>query len=196
MRTTKLNKSQNWANVLELITDVVNNTNTLKKNQEDVLESELINALSPLLSPKQGGGSSTKINEAGEVYCNYFQMYLSATEFNTKLSKPNKDTGARTEGYKANCKDAEIILRKVKTLKANYNKQVMANFMDKTITADEMELFLNNLEDATKDVHYATVQDVPTITQILAWHTDLEEPKEEQEYEDMMELADEIEATE
>lgn len=196
MRTPKLNKAQNWANVLEAITAVVNNTNTLKKNQEGDMEAELINALSPLLAPKQGGGTSTKINAEGDVYCNYFEQYLPAADFNTKMGKPNKETGERIEGYKANCKEAEVILRKIKNTKANYNKQVMENFMDKTITASELELYLQNLEDAfSAEVHYETLYDVPTITMILNSHND-EEPAEEEEYEDLMELADEIEAME
>lgn len=173
MRTTKLNKSQNWELILNAINNAVAETDTLKKGTEAEFTNELLAQLD-FLKPKQGGGSSTKIDADGNVYCNYFEQYIPASEFNIKLSKPNKVTGERHDTYKANCKDAEIILRKIKTLKAKYNKQVMDNFMSKTITADNMELYLNNLEEAFDGTKYETIQEVPTITEILNWHSNEE----------------------
>ena len=167
-KSIKLNKSQNWELILNAINNAVAETDTLKKGTEAKFTAQLIEQLH-FMQPKQG--SSTKMNDNGEVYCNYFGEYLPADEFNTKLGKPNKTTGERIEGYKANCKEAEVILRKIKTTKANYNKQVMANFMDKTITAGEMELFLNNLEAAFAGDNYVNIEQIPTITEILDWHS-------------------------
>lgn len=164
----KLNKSTQWELIQEAITNVVNNTDTLKKNQEENLEAELINALN-FLAPKTGGGSSTKVDANGNVYCNYFQDYRPAEAFKTKMSKPNKTTGERTEVYKANCIDAELILRQIKTTRTRLEKQVMENFMDKTISADEMEKFLNNADELLNNTHYETPGAVPTVTEILAY---------------------------
>jgi len=161
----KLNKSQNWELILEAITDVVNNTDTLKKGKEELIESELVNALS-FLKPKQGGGTSSKINENGEVYCNYFKRYLPAEEINTKLSKADKTTGERHTVYKANCKEAETILRKIKVLRYNVEKQAIENFKDKTINSEQMEEILNTLEDKLSG-KIMSVEDVPTVADII-----------------------------
>ena len=162
----KLNKSQNWELILNAVANAVAETNSLKKGNEDKFTAELLNQLD-FLKPKQGGGSSTKMNEDGEVYCNYFDAYFPADSFNTKTSSK---TGK--ESYKANCIDAEIIIRKIKSLRSKVEKQVMDNFMDKTIDAETMTKYLNNLDDALNDVHYASVDDVPNVSEIILADTD------------------------
>ncbi len=164
---SKLTKAQ----IFELVaTEVANvtaqSTDLFKKNQADKYSEVLMARLALILAPKSGGGTSTKVNDLGEVYCNYFQTYYSANQFNTKLSKPNKETGERHEMYKANCIDAEQILRKIKSLKAMVTRQVTLNFMDKTINAEEMQVILTSLEAAEK-AHYTNLADIPTVADIV-----------------------------
>jgi len=194
---SKLSKAQ----IFELVaTEVANvtaqSTDLFKKGKADSYEENLMARLALILAPKSGGGTSTKVNDLGEVYCNYFKNYFNPGDFNTKLSKPNKETGERHEMYKANSILAEQILRKIKSLKAMVTRQVTINFMDKTINAEEMQVILTDLDIAEK-VQYTNPEQIPTVADIIGLTApvtpaDLPET-EEQEYEDMMELADEME---
>jgi len=166
-RTIKLNKSQIW----EMVQETINNVNTettelFKKDKQDIYTNKLINELSTILAAKQGGGASTKVNEDGEVYCNYFKQYFEPSEFATKMSKPNKETGERTEGYKANCRNAETILRKIKALKTNCTNQVINAFSAKTINADEMQKHLTNIDNACAE-HYENIEAIPKSMEVL-----------------------------
>ena len=188
MRTTKLNKTDLHHLVATSMAEIIGKHDPLFKKDKASELNEIIQAkLVELLAPKQGGGSSTKINEAGEVYCNYFKTYFPADEFNTKMSKPNKVTGERTEGYKANSKTAEVILRKIKVLKYNVEKQLMTNFMDKTITADEMSVIMDRLEEWT-ELTYTTAGAVPTVAEVIGLNT------ESKEYDEAMAASDAEEA--
>jgi maltooligosyltrehalose synthase len=161
---SKLNKSQSWELINAAIQEVAHNSSTVKKGKEDQLVSEILSAL-VLLSPKTGGGSSTKINAAGEVFCNYYQQYFPADSFAKKLGKPNKITGERKEVYKSNCLLADTILRRIKALKASVNKQLLENFKYKIITADEMQEVMDRLDEVTSVV-YNDVTEVPTVADV------------------------------
>ncbi len=164
---SKLSKAQ----IFELVaTEVANVTaqseDLFKKGKADNYTEVLMARLALILAPKSGGGTSTKVNDLGEVYCNYFKNYYDAAHFNTKLSKPNKVTGERHEMYKANSILAEQILRKIKSLKAMVTRQVTINFMDKTINADEMQGILAKLDRDTA-LEYPTPEAVPTVADIV-----------------------------
>lgn len=161
----KLNKAQTLELVATTVANVIaQSTDLFKKDKAPSLEAVLMARLTDILAPKQA--QSTKTNEAGEVYCNYFQHYFEAKHFNTKLGKPDKVTGVRTEGYKANSIAAEVILRKVKSLKAMVSRQVTVNFMDKTITADEMQDILTRLDTMTAE-RFTDPREVPTVAEIV-----------------------------
>lgn len=164
MRTTKLNKTQTWELIQNAVANAVAETDTLKKGTEEKFTAELLSQLEVIM-PKTGGNHSDKINAAGEVYCNYFDTYFEADCFNTKMSKPDAE-GNRRETYKANCKDAEMILRKIKTIKKNVETQAMTNFRDKTITAEEMEQILNNMDTMLSN-KFTSVDEVPTVADII-----------------------------
>jgi len=165
-RTKKLNKSAQWKLINDTIHAVIDSTDLVAKTKKDNLLLELIGALE-FLRPKTGGSTnSTKINDEGLVYCNYFETYLEPSEFNTKLSKPNKTTGERIEGYKANCKTAETILRKIKALKAKVTKQVTEAFRAKYLTEEEFDTILNKLDEVTS-TKYETLEDVPTAADVV-----------------------------
>ena len=198
MATKKLNKSAQWEMVQAVITSVTTEAEALfKKDKSSLYNEMLLNELAKIMAPKQGGGTSTKLNDRGEVYCNYFEAYFPASEFNTKLSKPNKTTGERTEGYKANCKTAETILRKIKALKANVTKQTTEAFRAKHLTEEEFDAILNKLDEvaATK---YETLEDIPTAADVVglteAMAANVDEQIETEE--DLMALADDVEANE
>jgi len=167
MKTKKLNKTEQLALMVQIVeTAIDSNTNLIKANKSVDLMSIVTTALTNEFAPKLGGGTSTKINENGEVYCNYFGCYFPAEDFATKLSKPHKTTGERTEGYKANCKNAEQILRKIKALKTNCTNQVISAFSAKTITADEMSEHLENIDEACEP-KYDNLDDVPKSMDVL-----------------------------
>ena len=167
----KLNKTQTLELMLSLVsTTVATHSDLLKKDKADTLVELLQAELTHHFSPKHGGGTSTKINDDGEVYCNYFETYFPANEFNTKLGKADKDTGVRTKGYKANSIVAEQILRKVKTLRLIVERQVLINLKDKTIDAVEMETMLTNL-DTMLEAKFTAVDDVPTVADVVGLNT-------------------------
>jgi hypothetical protein len=161
MRTAKLNKNQTWELIQSAVEAAMAESTAFKKGTEAEFKTLLLAKLNTF-SPKTGGGVSTKVNNDGLVYCNYFDDYYAPSEFKTKLNK------AKTaEVYKANCIEAETILRKIKILRYNVEKQVMANFMDRTITAEEMETILQHLELKTGNV-FASANDVPTVNDIIS----------------------------
>ena len=163
----KLNKTQTLELVAATVANVIaQSTDLFKKDKAPGFEEVLQHRIAAILAPKHGGGTSTKVNDEGQVFCNYFQVYMPADSFNTKLGKPNKDTGERTEGYKANCITAEVILRKIKSLKAMVSRQVTINFMDKTIDADEMEAILGRLDTMTEP-QFNNAEEIPTVADVV-----------------------------
>ncbi len=167
MATKKLNKSQIAELVVTEVTHLINtNRGLFKKDKDFEFESKISRLIYDLIGPKTGGGTSAKVNEAGEVFCNYFKEYLPAEEFNTKLSKPNKETGERHEVYKANCKIAEQILRKLRVLRYSVEKQATSNFRDKTIDVEEFNSILDRLEDVT-NTKYTSPEQVPTVADVI-----------------------------
>jgi len=152
----KLNKTQQW----QLIEDMVNvtitaNTN-VKKGMDEKLITELTNTLATIFKPKTA--TSTKIDSEGNVYCNYFEDYFNAEAFNTKLSKPDAN-GERKEVYKANCIDAEKIIRKVKSTKNTAINETLRMFKEKLITNEEMSLYLEDI-DTKYDEVFETISDI------------------------------------
>ena len=177
----KLNKQQTLDLVATTVANVIaQSTDLFKKDKAPGFEEVLQHRIAAILAPKHGGGTSTKVNDEGDVFCNYFQDYYPANNFNTKLGKPNKDTGVRVEGYKANCVIAETILRKIKSLKAMVSRQVTINFMDKTIDADEMTEILERLDTMTEP-KFDHIDDVPTVADVIGLTTPTTTDTEESE---------------
>lgn len=200
-RKTKLNKAQQLELMVEIATETITANQVLfKKDKMDKMLSEMTAALTAKFAPKQGGGTSTKINKSGEVYCNYFDKYLPADKFSTKLSKPNKTTGERVEVYKANCKEAETILRKVKSLKLKVTKQATEEFRAKRMSEEKYNKLLDDMDKAI-ETKYENIYKVPAVADIVGLSAIMkpveEEPTEEvMTAEELIDLADEIEATE
>ena len=164
---SKLNKTQTNQLVATTIANTINaHSNLFKKDKSDEMIDILTKALAQILAPQVGGGTSNKIDSEGNVYCNYFKVYMPADQFNTKLTKANKTTGARHEAPKANCILAEQILRKIKTLKRNVEIQATENMRNKTISLEEFDTILSNLDSAVA-AHYDTVEAVPTVADVV-----------------------------
>lgn len=161
----KLNKTAQWELIHNTINSVIDSTDLVAKSKKDSLLSDLMEALETF-KPKKGGGTSIKIDSEGNVFCNYFEKYLPAGEFNTKMSKPNKETGERVEVYKSNCKTAEVILRKIKALKINVTKQATEGFRCKYLTDTEFATILNKLDEVTS-IKYESVEEVPTAADVV-----------------------------
>jgi len=152
---SKLNKSQIWEMVQEEITLTTEaNVNVFKKDQAPEFGALMIAVLSRVLAPTVK--TSDKINADGMVYCNYFEDYYAGDDFNTK-----------TDGkYKANCKLAEQILRKLKTLKANVSKQATINLRDHTITQDEWFVMMDALDLKLANKYY-DIESVPAVSDVI-----------------------------
>lgn len=199
-RKKRLNKAQQLEKIVETATEtIIANQTLFKKDKMDEMLTEMIAALTLKFSPKKGGGTSNKINKNGEVYCNYFDKYLPADKFGTKQSKPNKITGERVGVYKANCKEAEAIIRKVKALKLKVTKQATEEFRNKRISEEKYNKLLDDVDKAV-EIKYENIYKVPTVFEVVK-QSILEKPVEEEPTEvmtaeELMDLADEIEATE
>jgi hypothetical protein len=162
---SKLNKTQLTELVLNEVSTVLgNHQSAFKKGQDAAVADALTEAITKVLAPKKGGSTSTKVDAEGNVFCNYFQTYLPADHFKTKLSKPDSE-GNRREVYKANSIEAEQILRKIKNTKAKAEKQLLELFRDKHITAEELDTKLAEVETKL-GVTFSSVDDVPSLGSI------------------------------
>lgn len=162
----KLNKSQIW-DLIQGTTEtaVEANTELFKKGKEVEFTESLLAALADIFKPKAGGGTSTKVNAEGEVYCNYFEKYLPSTDFKTKLSKPDAD-GERREVYKANSIQAEKILRKLKTVRGTTESMAMEYFRANKINEEQFNKLLDTMETVL-ETKYSFEADVPTVVHIF-----------------------------
>jgi len=165
-KSNKMNKSQTAALAAATVASILSeNADLCKKDKAPVLADLLTTALLANIGPKTGGGISNKVNDAGDVWCNYFEEYLPAADFNQKLGKPNKD-GDREYVYKANCKAAEQIIRKIKNIKKRYQDQQVQALVAKHITADEMEANLAHV-DARYAGKFQSLADVPELAEVI-----------------------------
>lgn len=83
-----------------------------------------------------GQGTSTKTNEAGEVFCTYFQAYLPAEEF--AVSAKGKIDSMSKEGKKLH--------RTQKSMVNRATSEVLKQFRSKDISAVEMEELLSTID--------------------------------------------------
>ena len=133
----KLNKSQILSQVTETVQSIVNDkVASFKANKAEEFEATLLEALKSILQPKKGGGAVSDKVKDGLVYCNYFKAYFSPESFKTRTNgKP-----------KANCIEAEKILRKLKHLKISVEKKATNDLRAKRITQDEWFDIMNKLD--------------------------------------------------
>ena len=100
----------------------------MKRNIRDIIKERVANTIADLdLTEEQRvailqaieparSGVYTKINDAGDVWCNYFKKYLPASEF--RLTKTGKYPPFSIEGEKLKRKEA-LLERKLKEELAN-----------------------------------------------------------------------------
>lgn len=142
---SKLNKTQTANLVTATVKQIIEeNIELFKKDKAPILEEELTKALHVVVGPKTGGGVTDKVNENGDVYCNYFDKYLDPSEFNTK--KDGK--------YKANCKEAEKILRKLKTTRAAVERGATSDLRANIIDQDAWFAIMDKLDLFTATKYY------------------------------------------
>lgn len=162
----KLNKAQTFKLITELLATAVElNAGAFKKDQGEVFLKSANDMFKGAFGPKTGGGASTKVNDAGEVYCNYFETYMPATSFNKKLGKPDSE-GVRHEVFKANSIRGEQILRKLKVLRGSTESMATEYLRAKKIDEDQFNIILDALDDAIEE-KYAEVKDTPTVPSIF-----------------------------
>lgn len=160
----KMNKTESWDTIKAMVSNVAHESSTLKKGQADLLIEEMTAQLAPYFQPTTGGGTSTKINADGDVFCNYYGDYLPANHFNTKLNKKGEDT------YKANSIEAEQILRKIKSVATKMEKLLIAGLRDGSMGETEVREY-EQYEKTLKGEKYTTVSDVPTLADLMGLGT-------------------------
>jgi len=166
----KLNKSQQFALATTNLQAIIEGSELVAKTKKDDLLAELMTAIN-FLAPTTA--TSTKVNDEGLVWCNYFEDYLPATDFKTKVNTKKykklldegwNDTEATIEatGYRANSIQAEEILRKAKLLRKRLEQQAMTEFRFKRLTDAELNDMLDIAESFTTNT-YSSIDDIPTI---------------------------------
>lgn len=106
----------------------------LTENEGKVLDAKLIADIKATLGG--AGVVSTKTNENGEVFCNYFGAFLPAEAFTAK--EGGKFESMSTEGKK--------LFRTQKSMVNKASSEVLKQFRAKEISADEMEKLLATIE--------------------------------------------------
>jgi tryptophanyl-tRNA synthetase len=132
---------------------------TMKERKEklaELLEANLGAELTEELATEIKGvfGSqhqSTKTNENGEVFCNYFQTYLPAEEF--AVSKKGKLDSMSKEGKR--------LFRTQKSMVSKATAEVLKQFRAKEISAAEMEELLATIDENAKYRYPQGTESVP-----------------------------------
>lgn len=83
--------------------------------------------------------SSVKVNDNGEIFCNYFGMYLPADQFH--VSAKGKIDSMSVEGKRLN--------RTQKSMVNKATSEVIKQFRDKEISSEEMENLLATIDENT-----------------------------------------------
>lgn len=136
---SKLNKTQTANQVTTLVQQLIeDNASVFKAGKAEGFSEVLTKALYTLIGPKTGGGVSDKVID-GMVYCNYFDTYLPADDFNKKT----------TGKFKANCQMAEKILRKLKNLRASVERGATSQLRAGIITQDKWFEIMDSLDTYT-----------------------------------------------
>jgi hypothetical protein len=106
----------------------------LAANLGAVLTADLVETIKGSLGG--AGHVSTKVNESGEIFCNYFGIYMPAEAFDR--SKKDKLDSMSREGKK--------LFRTQKAMVNKANAEVLRQFKEKGISADEMAAILGTIE--------------------------------------------------
>jgi len=135
----KLNKTQLSNQVTTLVQSIIeSHAASFKVGKAEAFEAALLPALFELIGPKTGGGVSDKV-VGDTVYCNYFDQYLPADEFNKKTNGK----------FKANSMTAEKILRKIKNLRSSVERGATAALRAKEIDQAKWFEIMDNLDKYT-----------------------------------------------
>ena len=146
---SKLNKTQTANQVTTLVKQLIEDNSTVfKAGKAEGFSEVLTKALYELIGPKTGGGVSDKVLD-GMVYCNYFDTYLPADEFNKKT----------TGKFKANCKTAEKILRKLKNLRASVERGATSQLRAGLINQEKWFEIMDSLDTYTSQ-KFQNVSDI------------------------------------
>lgn len=94
--------------------------------------------------------TSTKINEDGEVFCNYFEVYMPSDEFH--VSPKGKIDSMSKEG--------KTLHRAQKSRVNKATTEVLAQFRSGEVTADEMSDLLEKI-DANAKVKFEAGTELP-----------------------------------
>lgn len=166
----KLNKTQLLAKAELNITTLLNTTDLVAKSKKDDLIAALLESIA-FIGPTSA--MSTKVNNEGDVWCNYFEMYMPVEKFGTKLNskKYNKlvdggmtaaEATVEATGYKANCVEGDQIIRKTKSMRKRLEQQAMVEFRFGRLDNAELNTLLDIAEDITTE-KYDSIDNIPTI---------------------------------
>ncbi len=171
---SKLNKTDLLAQLTLNLTNLVTDTDLVAKSKKDEMILALVEAIA-FAGPT--AATSKKVNDDGQVYCNYFHTYMDQEEFKTKRNnkKYNKllDEGvdhaeaeAQATGWQANSIGANLILRKAKSMRKRLEQQAMREFRFGRLTDAELNALLDIAESITIN-KYDDVNAMPTLWELI-----------------------------
>lgn len=133
--------------VTKTVRDVIIERLSIVLNNDTLLFTpEQVEAIMIATEPNRSGGTSTKVNAEGDVYCNYFERYLPESEF--KVSPKGKYPPMSVNGTK--------LRQKSLTLDKQMNKEISEAFLKGiTIKKDEIVKKYDDLKSnlTTGDKH-------------------------------------------
>ena len=125
-------------------------------------QTELLDAIMEQFNTQE----HPKVDEAGNVWCNFHKQYEPAELFATRMDKNGNIK------YKANCKEATQLINKTKRLKKTLDSKIVWGLRNGKLTADEVAELLNELDkvpenyDALKEFHHEVLGSKMEVTDI------------------------------
>ena len=169
-----MNKTQLIAKLNHSIIDTIANSGLVAETKQDKLIEALIQAVA-FAGPSTA--TSTKVDDNGDIFCNYFQAYFPESNFKTKTN--NKKHGQLLEkgysyeeaqemstGFQANSIDANQIIRKAKSMRKRLEQQAMREFRFGRLNDAELNTLLGIAEKITT-TKYESIDSMPTLWDLI-----------------------------
>ena len=116
------------------------NLDTVEAVLTDLLDSkQLKKAIATILETKSAR-NSTKVNEEGLVYCNYFGTYMDESDFRVKAN----------DKFASMSKLGEQLNKLTKSYIKKATDEALSNFKSKKLSATELDATLEQIEQNSK----------------------------------------------
>lgn len=176
-KAKKLNKSELLHRLSHDLSEVVLNSGLIAQTKQDEMIAALLEAIA-WAGPTTA--TSTKVNDEGDIFCNYFHTYMPPAAFKRKSN--NKKAGkliaegmeyneamAASEGWQANSINANLIIRKAKSMKAHMEHIFMREFrLGRLIEAELNDMM--DIADSITAEKYDSLDSIPTVWERIKEH--------------------------